>query len=179
MAEDLIYAERVGGVLSCPKCNVSLNVVLKEDVEVDCCQKCQGIWVDLIEEKNFFKLKPEVFTVDELRRLRSLYEPLGRIEEVRYFPCPVCKELMYRKNWGSHSGVIVDKCYKHGTFYDREEVEKIKEYIRLGGIEWEKLQIAEVGLKDLSLKLDRQIHRLDMKVDSTYRKARLWSLVGF
>lgn len=179
MAEELLVARRENRILNCPKCRSSLKIVLNEDVEVDACEKCEGIWVDLVEEKDFFRLKPEVFTVDELRRLRALYKPLGKIEKnVRYLRCPVCGELMYRKNWGSHSGVIVDKCYRHGVWYDQGEADKIREFISHGGIEWEKLRIAEGGLRDLESKLSQQSLRLDKKIDSAYRRARLWSLIA-
>lgn len=174
-----ISAERQGRFLSCPKCSKNLRVVIKEMVEVDTCSDCNGVWIDLIEEKTVLQMKPEVFTVDELRRIYKVYEPLGRIEKTRYVPCPVCKELMQRKIWGSHSGIVVDKCRDHGTWYDNGELEKIQEYIAAGGIEFEKLKIAETGVRDLEHKMNQEVNRLDKKIDSAYRRARFWSMLGF
>jgi Zn-finger nucleic acid-binding protein len=132
-----------------------------------------------MDEKVLFQIKPEVFTVDELRRLRRLYKPMGKLEEVRLRACPACKELMYRKNWGGHSGVVVDRCEQHGTWYDEGEAEKIREYVRLGGVEFEKLYLTEQGLSDLQSKLNNEVTRLDIRIDSAYRRARLWSLLSF
>ncbi len=165
--------------LKCPKCSQALEVKMEGQCEVDVCSSCRGIWVDLTEEKAVLQVKPEVFSIDELRRLRSVYEPLGRPDPVKYAPCPVCGELMNRKTWGAHSGVIVDKCLKHGTWYDADEMEKIREYIVAGGIEFEKLRLTERGLSDVNSKLVTEIGRVDRKIDSAYRRARLFSMLGF
>src|SRR5262245_60961169 len=130
-----VVAKRHDRVLICPKCKDYLEVALAEDIEVDHCPTCKGLWVDLVEEKELLHITPEVFTIDELRRLRKLYKPLGRIDSAGYVACPVCQQLMQRRNWGSHSGVVVDKCLDHGTWYDINELEKIREYIALGGVE--------------------------------------------
>ena len=164
---------------NCPKCATALTQVLHDEARVDSCLSCQGIWVDDINERTLLKFKPEVFTVDELHRLRELYRPLGKIEEVRYVPCPVCRQLMQRVNWGSHSGIVVDRCKDHGTWYDAGEVEKIREFVSLGGIEFEKLRLTERGLAELETKLDHEVTKLDRRIDSAYRRARLWSMLGF
>ena len=135
--------------------------------------------MNFIDEKTLMQMKPEVFTIDELKRLRKFYQPLGKDDPVRLRTCPVCNELMYRRNWGEHSGVIVDRCEQHGTWYDEGEVEKIREYIQLGGVEFEKLRLAEKGLSDLETKMDQRTAELDLRTIQAYRRARLWSLFGF
>src|SRR5438045_3262713 len=52
-----------------------------------------------------------------------------------YVPCPQCKQLMNRINFARCSGVIVDFCKGHGTWFDRDEVRRIVEFIRGGGLE--------------------------------------------
>ena len=168
-----------GDSLECPNCHKPLKLVLNEDIEVHSCPNCNGVWVNADEETVLLKMKPEVFTVEDLRRLRKLYKPLGITNKVRLRACPVCKELMYRRNWGGHSGVIVDKCEDHGKWYDAGEVEKIREYIKLGGIEFEKMRMPQEGLDRLESKLIQQDTRLSLAIDSAYRRARLWSLIGF
>ncbi len=170
---------RDGKTLKCPRCQTPLQTILAEHIEVDTCPGCLGIWVDWIEEKDLIGMKPEVFSIDELKRLRQQYEPLGRIEEVRYLPCPVCKELMHRKNWGSHSGVIVDKCSEHGSWYDEGELQKIREFVALGGVEFEKLKYVDKGLGRLESRLTQEVSRVDRKITSACRWARFWSMIGF
>jgi len=54
--ERLQRAERNGHVMKCSKCGGGLNVALNEDVEVDTCRQCQGIWVDAVNEKTVLRL---------------------------------------------------------------------------------------------------------------------------
>lgn len=42
---------------------------------------------------------------------------------------------MNRMNFARCSGVIVDVCKKHGTWFDRDELSHIVEFIRDGGLE--------------------------------------------
>jgi len=65
--------------------------------------------------------------------------------KVSYVPCPQCSQLMNRINFAHCSGVIVDVCKGHGTWFDRDELSKIVQFIRGGGLEMarqkEKLEI--------------------------------------
>lgn len=179
MDEHAPVATRSGATLACPKCQADLRIALHEDVEVDACPSCDGVWVDLIEENAVVQLVPKAFTMDDLRLFRKLYHPPELSDEARYVPCPMCQKLMHRKVWGSHSGVIVDKCFAHGTWYDAGELEKVREFVALGGTEFEKMKHTERGLQNLESRLHREVSRLDLRIDSAYRRARLWSLLGF
>jgi Zn-finger nucleic acid-binding protein len=167
------------GRLSCPDCKQPLKVVTDEGSRIDACQQCRGVWVRHEDEKKVLRITPQVFTVDELRRLRQHYKPLGTDDPVRLRACPSCKALMYRRNWGGHSGVIVDRCRAHGAWYDDRELEKIREFIELGGIELQKLRIAERGLTELETKMEKRTAELDLRIIRSYRRARMWSLFGF
>ena len=56
-------------------------------------------------------------------------------KHIRYLPCPICHKLMNRVNFANCSGVIVDVCLAHGTWFDRDELRRIVEFIRGGGLE--------------------------------------------
>jgi Zn-finger nucleic acid-binding protein len=68
-------------------------------------------------------------------------------DKVRYVPCPECGQLMNRVNFARCSGVVVDVCKGHGTWFDRDELRRIVEFIRGGGLsvsrEREKREVAE------------------------------------
>ena len=52
-----------------------------------------------------------------------------------YIKCPICKVVMNRKLVGAGSGVIVDVCRAHGTFFDVGELPVIITYVQQGGLE--------------------------------------------
>jgi len=162
--------------MTCPKCSTPLKHEELEEGKVDHCEQCKGVWVSATDEKKVLEIKPEVFSIDELRRLRSLYKPFWTEQPAKYVPCPECGQLMNRKIWGSHSGVLVDFCRNHGTWFDAGEVEKIREYVKLGGVEYEKLRLAETGLAEIDQKLDREVRRLDRRFH-TWRNSRLFDSI--
>ncbi len=179
MNSEVKMAQRDGQMLACPKCRESLLVALSDGQEVDYCRQCKGVWVDFASESTVLKIPVKTFTLDELNRLRMIYQPPAKADPVRYVPCPVCQELMNRRIWGSHSGVVVDKCFKHGTWYDDGELAKIQEYVALGGVEYEKVFRTENDLNLLDQKLIREIGRLDKSMSSHYSRARIYSMIGF
>ena len=165
--------------MKCPRCATPLMNEKKEASVVNACAQCKGVWISFDAEREILKSKMEAFTLDEIRRLRDKFSPLGKLEPVKYHPCPECGQLMNRKNWGSHSGVIVDKCKNHGTWYDEHELEKIMEYVALGGVELEKLRFAENAVNRIESRIEQEALRLDKRVDSAYRRARIFNALGF
>jgi hypothetical protein len=66
------------------------------------------------------------------RRLR-LFEPPRELPVV-YLPCPVCQGLMNRVHFARLSGVVVDACREHGTWFGRGELQRVMEFIDGGGL---------------------------------------------
>ncbi len=83
-----------------------------------------------------------------------------------YIPCPECRKLMNRKNF-SGSGIVLDWCRDHGSWFDRGELHRIVQFIRDGGLkkarerEVLKLKEEEDRLRMQQLTLAAQERRLD------------------
>ena len=98
------------------------------------CERCSGLWVDV--------LSFEKICADREQQAAVLGAaspaPRGEVSEggkVRYAPCPECRQLMNRINFARCSGVIVDICKSHGSWFDRDELTRIVEFIRAGGLD--------------------------------------------
>ncbi|MDC0676941.1 MULTISPECIES: TFIIB-type zinc ribbon-containing protein [Sorangium] len=52
---------------------------------------------------------------------------------VRYVRCPACGQRMNRKNFAGKSGIIVDICREHGTWFDRGELPQLLAFAASGG----------------------------------------------
>ena len=110
------------------------------------CEKCLGLWVDVRAFEKICAEREQQTAV--LGGASSAPErAVNETWEVRYVPCPECGELMNRINFARCSGVIVDLCKRHGTWFDREELRRIVEFIRAGGLDVsrakEKIEIEE------------------------------------
>jgi Zn-finger nucleic acid-binding protein len=76
--------------------------------------------------------------------------PPGRVPKgarssspVVYIRCPACAEVMNRVQFGRYSGIVVDVCREHGTFFDAEELERARTFIESGGLEMAKRRAAD------------------------------------
>lgn len=98
------------------------------------CRRCAGFWLD----RDVFRALAE-----RARHGRSGL-PLERrpagagaegsdVGAWSYRPCPVCSDLMNRRNYGRRSGVIVDLCGRHGVWLDHAELTRVLEWVRAGG----------------------------------------------
>jgi len=54
---------------------------------------------------------------------------------VRYRPCPECQRMMNRVNYARISGIIVDVCRDHGTWFDVHELPALLEFVKRGGLD--------------------------------------------
>lgn len=60
--------------------------------------------------------------------------PVMALEQVRYLSCPLCRSSMNRVNFGKVSGVIVDVCRVHGTWFDGGELTRVVSFASAGGL---------------------------------------------
>jgi Zn-finger nucleic acid-binding protein len=100
------------------------------------CPACGGLWVDngtLQEICTDEEQQQAVMGFDpgSVTATSAGASPSGRT----YIPCPECKKLMNRRQFADCSGVIVDWCKAHGTWFDRNELRQIVQFIQAGGLE--------------------------------------------
>ena len=118
----------------CPRCKVELQVVVIGASKVLECGQCLGVWLNT---KSFEKIcadKEQQSAVLGSAALASVDRSIQQTK-VNYVPCPDCSQLMNRANFARCSGVIIDLCKQHGVWFDRNELSRIVEFIRWGGLE--------------------------------------------
>ena len=99
------------------------------------CDTCEGLWLDTdvfqlicADREHQAVVLGDAFAPDHKPRL-------AQEKQIRYIPCPHCKQLMNRVNFAKCSDVIVDVCKAHGTWFDCDELRQIVEFLRGGGME--------------------------------------------
>ncbi len=124
--------------LLCPVCSVSLdpiNIGRKQEVVVQHCSQCDGIFISEDNlEKSIRHHIGEAHTLDTRLLRFVLNNPRQKKERViRYKKCPSCDRTMQRLNYKAVSGVIVDRCLRHGVWLDGGELRQIFEWKQAGG----------------------------------------------
>lgn len=126
----------VAGDRACPRCTTALHARRVEDIVIDECGACRGVFLDHIAIKRV--------VVDRAQsRADALLGALPRVEinavpaagQKMYLPCPVCRVVMNRRLFATGTGVIIDVCRTHGTFFDAGELPLIIEFVMNGGLE--------------------------------------------
>ena len=143
----------------CPRCRIEMPSIQVGATALRECSRCEGLWVDV---RSFEKICADREEQSAVMGTAGPASGNPEVSKVKYVPCPECSQLMNRMNFARCSGVIVDICKNHGTWFDREELSRIIQFIRGGGLNAarakEKLALAEEReqLRQEKLALDMQ-----------------------
>jgi len=114
--------------MKCPVCDELMIVLELEEIEIDYCTSCEGIWLDggelelLLEEASEKEELLSSFKVDD-----SSDE-----EKIR---CPICVKKMEKILVGSGNKILLDGCKNHhGVWFNKGE---LFEVVKLGSIDEE------------------------------------------
>ena|SRR5579884_3610599 len=117
----------------CPRCQVDMGAVVVGKTHLRECAKCEGLWADVESLKQICTEREQQAAILGMPS-ESLTDAVPETT-IRYLPCPVCHKLMNRVNFARCSHVIVDVCKQHGTWFDKDELRHVVEFIRAGGFE--------------------------------------------
>ncbi len=117
------------GSLRCPVCIQPLGVYRDGGGALLDCEVCGGQFVDHVLLRAMVHRHDSVALPDAGTKLPHQADP-----RTSYIPCPECAALMNRKNFGGTSGVIVDVCKKHGTWFDAGELPRVLSFVAVGGL---------------------------------------------
>ena len=105
--------------MKCPVCKEPLIVLELDEVEIDYCTSCGGIWLDageldlLIEDEKERELLLSSFQKDAEHREKP-------------YKCPMCRKKMEKVHVGENKDVIIDKCPNNdGLWFDKGELKDV------------------------------------------------------
>ena len=116
----------------CPGCRVALTELRSESGSLFDCERCGGQFVEHRLMRALLERR-EVVGRAALGASTLAANPLA--SKVVYRPCPDCEALMHRKNFGGRSGVIIDVCTLHGSWFDSGELPRVLSFVETGGLE--------------------------------------------
>ena len=107
--------------MNCPKCNAAMNTVKFDDVEVERCTDCGGIWFDVLE-RELLKQMPgsEAIDTGDPERGRA-QNAIGQIT------CPNCHTPMVRMVDHEQPHIWYEQCSTcGGAYFDAGEFKDYK-----------------------------------------------------
>ena len=108
-----LYTSEKRGSKKCPECQGQFNVLQINNVEIDCCKRCESLWFDPHELRMIMNA-PDDIKNEFLHAGKSKYK------------CPVCKTIMRKRSFLFPERLVVDICPEdHGVYFEKGELEKI------------------------------------------------------
>lgn len=104
--------------MNCPNCKDILIVLELDEVEIDFCTSCNGIWLDSGEL--------ELLVEDNDKSdFKKIFIPHNGINE-KLKKCPRCKKKMNKVEVGEKEKIVLDECKKgHGFWFDADELQSV------------------------------------------------------
>ena len=128
--------ENVAAPRPCPRCCEPLAAVVLGSTKALECAHCSGLWIDTetFNEICADREKQAAVIAEDSPALQPSI-PFPSPDSIHYVPCPVCTKLMNRVAFAHGSGVVLDVCKADGVWFDQDELRRIVEFIRAGGLE--------------------------------------------
>jgi Zn-finger nucleic acid-binding protein len=119
----------------CPRCEAEFLHVEIRARKLSECPVCGGLWVD---QDTFQQICTDQEQQEAVMNIllgppQASTDAPGKTQRL-YIPCPECGKLMNRRHFAGCSGIIVDWCKNHGTWFDREELKQVVQFIQAGGL---------------------------------------------
>jgi Zn-finger nucleic acid-binding protein len=118
----------------CPRCKTPMTMVSVGNMALAECGTCKGVWVDADAFDRLCGDREAQSAVIHGNSLGAGPTP-STVEKFSYRPCPRCGKMMNRVNFAKYSGVVLDVCRAHGTYFDRDELHRVVRFIQAGGLD--------------------------------------------
>ncbi len=106
--------------MKCPACSTLMIVVEHENIELDYCTDCSGVWFDAGELElllETMELEGSSLSLDSI-----LTSPEAKSSEKKR-KCPICRQKMKKATVGHEPEVLIDACQRgDGLWFDKGEV---------------------------------------------------------
>jgi Zn-finger nucleic acid-binding protein len=152
----------------CPRCHSEMSFVTIGTTAVLECERCLGLWLDVSSFEKVCADREQQSAVLGVASIAPTHA-VRDTSKVNYVPCPQCSQLMNRINFARCSGVIVDFCKGHGTWFDRDELSRIVEFIRQGGLEASRAR-DKAEIREERRRLWEQQAAVDSQVSTPFRR---------
>lgn len=107
--------------MNCPVCSHPLIILELDQIEVDYCTNCHGVWLDdgelelLIQDSGEKNKLLNSFTID-------------KNSKEKFIKCPICSKKMNKVLCGDINKITLDKCSRHhGLWFNKGELEAVVE----------------------------------------------------
>jgi Zn-finger nucleic acid-binding protein len=108
--------------MECPKCNSDMEKITYEEIQVDRCTNCKGIWFDMLEHEHLKAIEDSQSIDIGEPKVGKEYNKIDKID------CPVCHTQMIRMVDNKQPHISYEACTScYGVFFDAGEFRDYKQ----------------------------------------------------
>lgn len=150
--------------MNCIRCKAPMKNVLIQNVAVDVCPDCHGIWLYGGELSKILEVEETKLAESEIAQFLTGDKCTLRKEMSIESFCPSCQTPMATYVYCYDSGIKIDRCKEcNGIWLDDGELKQIIDYVSTN----KQLKSSELGL-GLDLKMINA--RFDKRIDTEYER---------
>lgn len=116
--------------MNCPVCNVEMKSVSLKNINVDYCDKCEGIWCDKDELEKVTMLGRDYLSTSPIAKVLKKNPQNIRTQKNSSLLCPGCEATLEKFNYSYESDIFLETCkICNGIWMDDGELGDIINYI--------------------------------------------------
>lgn len=109
--------------MKCPKCGGWFEIIKFNEVEVERCTNCKGLWFDMLEKDDLVKMEGSESIDVGSDQVGEKYNKMKRVD------CPKCETKMMSMVDKDQFHIHFECCPScYGTFFDAGEFRDLKEH---------------------------------------------------
>lgn len=114
----------------CPACKHPMVIVEHDEIELDYCTNCKGVWFDSGELELLLEAADLEKYQDFMEKMIDSGEADTKEKKRR---CPICSRKMKKTHIGADNGLLIDVCkYADGIWFDGGEVAHLMKLLSSG-----------------------------------------------
>jgi Zn-finger nucleic acid-binding protein len=114
--------------ITCPRCRVALHLGSTKSGPMYGCRHCGGIWLNCeMSDRLTRSLDSDTLMLAD----SASHHARARVETAAALTCPSCGRSLVRQTVAK-ARVEVDACPNHGTWFDRDELQKVARALAAG-----------------------------------------------
>lgn len=114
--------------MNCPRCKAGLASKQYENMTIENCAQCGGIWLDKGELQPILTARDIHFSHELVEKtLKEAHCSIRKADVSDLLACPKCADPMHALNYNYSSGVIINTCPNgHGVWFDKDELAEVQ-----------------------------------------------------
>jgi len=114
--------------MNCPKCNSNLETAEIDNIILEICPSCDGIWLNKFELTKILHCKFDSIKTSEISETLEKNKEIESTEN-KILKCPSCGSQMLSTNYLFNNNINIDMCSKcYGTWLDDGELKEVINY---------------------------------------------------